>query len=181
MTITTVGPANGTLTLHTGVEGRAGKMGHALTIAIGDWEATAFLDGDVLSSFELRARLRSLRVVKGDGGLKPLSGKDRDAIRDNALETLHAEAHPDVVFTSTSVRSTDGGYDVAGDLSVTGRSRPASTTLQVRRSDGLLRVTSEVAVVQTEHGISPYSAMMGGLKVRDRVDVRVDVSLPQPS
>ena len=180
MTTTAVGPANGTLTLHTGVEGRAARMGHALTIAVGDWEATAFLDGDVLSSFELRARLGSLLVLTGEGGLKPLSDKDRAAIRDNALETLRADSHPDVVFTSTSVSSTDGGYDVAGDLSVSGRSRPASTRLQVRESDGRLRVTGEVAVVQTEHGITPYSSMMGGLKVRDRVDVRVDVSLPQP-
>ena len=177
MTSLTAGPADGTLSLHTGVEGRAAKLGHALTIALSDWSATAELDGETLTSVEVVATLSSLSVVSGTGGVKPLSDKDKASIRDNALETLKAGAHPTVRVTSTSVTPTTGGYDVAVQVSVAGVDRPAVLAMTVAPEQGRVRVSGSTGIVQTEHGLSPYSAMMGGLKVSDRVEVRLDVTV----
>ena len=173
MTILTAGPADGTLSLHTGVEGRASKLGHALTIALSEWSATAELDGDKLVSVQITAALASLSVVSGAGGVKPLSDKDKVSIRDNALETLKASSHPEVQVTSTSVTPTAAGYDVAVQVSIAGAVRPAVLAVTV---DGN-HITGETGIVQTQHGLSPYSAMMGGLKVTDRVEVRLDVTV----
>ena len=167
MTTVDVGPEHGTLTLSTGVEGKMAKAGHALTIAVRDWRATVELDGDVATSVTLRAVLASLEVVSGEGGLKPLSDKDKRTIRDNALETLKT---PEVVVTSRSV----DGHHVEADLTVAGATRPVSFDLVV---DGR-HVTATVPVVQSDFGVKPYSTMMGQLKVRDRVDVRLEVTVP---
>lgn len=168
---------HGTLTLHTGVEGRAAKMGHRLTIAIRDWQATAAFTGAQPSSAQLRAELGSFEVIHGEGGVKPLSDKDRAIIRDNALETLKAAQHGQAVFTSDHIEPTASGWTLTGQLSIAGATR--LTTIQVEVEDvgagWQLRVATPV--VQSEHSIKPYSAMMGGLKVSDRVEVRLDATV----
>jgi polyisoprenoid-binding protein YceI len=63
------------------------------------------------------------------------------------------------------------GYDVEGTLTLTGVSRPV--TVEVRR-DGE-RLVAEVLVHQPAFGIRPYSAMLGALKVKADVLVRVSV------
>jgi polyisoprenoid-binding protein YceI len=172
-------PQCGTLTLHTGVEGKAAKMGHNLTIELRDWSAEATFDGDVPATVRLRAGLASLQVVKGEGGVKPVSDKDKASIRDNALSTLKASAHPDVTFSSTSVRPTAGGYAVDGELSIAGTTGAATVELSVVDAGDHWTVTGGAPVVQSEYGVKPYSAMMGGLRVADRVEVRVEAAVPK--
>ena len=175
----TLGPQSGTLTLHTGVEGKAAKLGHDLTIALADWSAQATFDGDVPATVRLRAGLPSLQVVTGEGGVKPVSDKDKQSIRDNALSTLKAAQHPDVTFTSTRVRPTSTGYALDGDLSLAGSTRPATVEVTVVDAGGQWTLSGDGSVVQSEYGVKPYSAMMGALKVRDRVDVRLEASVPK--
>ena len=176
----TLGPQDGTLTLHTGAEGRAAKMGHALTIAMTDWSAEVALEGGQPTAVSFRTRLASLDVVKGDGGLKPLSDKDKRTVKDSALETLDAAKHPEVTFTGRDVTARDGGYEIAGELVIAGVTRALSMQVVVSREAGRARVSAEVPVVQTEFGIKPYSGLMGGLKVRDRVDVRLEATAADP-
>lgn len=180
MDLLETGPADGTLTLHTTVEGRAAKMGHALTVELTDWSASTTLEAGVPTAVELRAGLDSLTVVQGEGGMKGLSDKDKQTIRGNALDSLKASSHPDVTFTSSQVTSVGSGYDLAGELTVAGVSRPATVHVEVAETDGRLALRAVVPVVQTDHGIKPYSAMMGGLKVVDRVEVRLAVSVVRP-
>lgn len=175
----TLGPQHGTLTLHTGVEGKAAKMGHNVTIEVTDWSAEVGFDGDTPSAARLRAGLASFQVVKGEGGVKPVSDKDKQSIRDNALSTLKAAQHPDVTFSSTIIRTTPGGYALDGDLSIAGTTRPATVEVAVTDAGDRWTVSGGAPVVQSEYGVKPYSAMMGGLKVRDRVDVRIETSVPK--
>lgn len=174
------GPADGTLTLHTSVEGRAAKMGHALTVELADWSASTTLDEGVPTTVTLRAGLDSLAVVRGEGGVKALSDKDKQTIRSHALESLKAGSHPDVTFTSSQVTAAGNGYDLNGELTVAGVSRPATVHVAVAETEGRLAVRAVVPVMQTDHGVRPYSAMMGGLKVVDRVEIRLSVSVPRP-
>jgi hypothetical protein len=43
-------------------------------------------------------------------------------------------------------------------------------------SDG--RVTGTLPVTQSDWGIKPYRGLMGALKVRDTVEIGIDVQLP---
>ena len=99
-----IGPADGSLTLRTGVAGSAARMGHSLIIVVDDWSATVNLARGTPRSVRLTADLTSLRVESGSGGIKPLSDGDREAIRGNALLALHADQHPEVTFESSSIR-----------------------------------------------------------------------------
>jgi hypothetical protein len=38
-----------------------------------------------------------------------------------------------------------------------------------------------MTIVQSQFGIKPFSAMMGALKVKDEVEVNLDVALPAES
>ncbi len=57
-----------------------------------------------------------------------------------------------------------------------GQTRPLR--LQVSQT-GPDRYHAEATVVQSEYGIKPYSGFLGALRVRDAVQVTVDVDLSQ--
>ncbi len=179
MDTVTIGPANGSLTLHTGVEGKAAKMGHQLTVALRDWEATATVDGTRPTSGRLRVALPSFEVVKGEGGLKPLSDKDRASIRDNALQTMKAGQHPEVVFTGDHVTDTPDGYAFQGELSIAGTSRTLTVAVTVTDAGATWQLAAQTSVVQSEYGVKPYSQMMGALRVSDRVELRFEAAVPK--
>jgi len=52
--------------------------------------------------------------------------------------------------------------------------------VEVTEAGERLALAAVVPVVQTEHGVKPYSAMMGTLKLRDRVEVRLNVTVDKP-
>lgn len=174
MTTLTFGPDSGTLHLLTGVEGKAARMGHDLVLDLSDWSAEADVTDGAPTAVRLRAGLASFAVQSGTGGAKPLSDKDRATIRKNALGSMRADEHPEVTFSSTSISPSDRGFQVTGDLSIGGRTSPVTVDLAVDGS----ALTARGSVVQTQFDVTPYSAMLGALRLRDRVDVALDATLP---
>jgi polyisoprenoid-binding protein YceI len=169
-----VGADDGTLQVRTYREGVAQKVGHDLVIDVGRWEATAVVGEDgALSSVALTADPRSLQVREGLHGVKPLTEKDRSDIRKTIDEKI-LRGQP-IAFRSSVVEPGNGGMLVRGELELAGRARPASFRLSAP-ADG--RVTATVPVTQSEWGIKPYRGLMGALKVRDTIEIVVDVPLP---
>lgn len=170
----TVGPANGSLQLHTAREGVAQKAGHDLLITVAGWEATVDVDdGGAITAVSLDADARSLQIVAGVNGLKPLSDKDRAEIRRN-IDAKVLRGLP-ITFRSDSVEQTGERLTVSGQLTVAGRSQPSRFEL-VLGADG--HATGTFTLTQSAFAIKPYSALMGALKVRDAVEVVLDVTLP---
>ena len=180
MTVMTLGPTTARLRLLTGVEGKAARLGHDLVLALDAWAGEATMAGQAPESLKLTAEVTSLRVESGTGGAKPLSDKDRDSIRKNALKAMHADRHPQVVFTSSSVDPAPDGYAVTGSLSIGGTERTVVLHLAVTDDPGGLAIAARVPVKQTEHGVEPYSTMMGALRLRDEVEVVLDAVVPRP-
>jgi polyisoprenoid-binding protein YceI len=169
-----LGPSDGTVRVKTGRQGMASKVGHDLTLDAANWKATVTIDGDPARS-EVHATIepRSLDVTAATGGAKPVSDKDKKDIKKNISGLLGNES---ITFTSTSVEvKSDTALKVAGALSIAGQSRPVTLDLSAT-PDG--RLSGSVTVVQTQFGIKPFSAMMGALKVKDEVEVVLDVALP---
>lgn len=172
-----LGPADGSLRVKTYREGMAAKAGHDLVIEVGDWSATVRLGPEPDdASVELRADGRSLRVLEGTGGVKPLSDGDRDEIR----STIDAKVlrGQQIAFRSTSVRFNPaaGELTVVGELSI-GEATGALDARLDAAADG--RVSGTIPVRQSAWGIKPYRGLMGALKVRDEVEIVVDVRLPR--
>jgi YceI-like domain len=152
----------------------AQKVGHDLIIDVGQWEAAAEVRQDgTLSAVQLNADPHSLRVREGLHGVKPLTDKDRADIRKTIDEKILGGRPID--FCSTAVEPGDGVITVRGELELTGTRRPASFELNAA-TDG--RVSGTLPVTQSEWGIKPYRGVMGALKVRDTIEVVLDVPLP---
>jgi polyisoprenoid-binding protein YceI len=175
--LTRIDHTHGDLTLHTGKAGAASKVGHDLTIRVGSWEATSEATASAVTAVRLVAQLSSLEVLRGEGGVKPLSDKDKVALLGSARDTLKAEAHPEVVFTSPGFSLTPGETTIQGDLTIAGVTRPITLEALVNQEADGFRFQVRGEVVQTDFNIKPYSGLLGALKVRDMVEVKADLTV----
>lgn len=153
-------------------EGLLSKIAHDLKVSVTRFSVD-------LSPTSVRAEfdLSSLRVVDAmkDGKENPdaLSDADKSKIADQiAKEVLHADRHPSAVFASRSVtRRPDGGYSVVGDLSLHGVTKSIRAETQVEAN----RQVVALELHQPDYGITPFKAMMGTLRVKADVSVRLSV------
>jgi polyisoprenoid-binding protein YceI len=155
----------------------ASKVGHDLTLEASNWKATVTVDADPGKS-EVTATIepRSLEVVAATGGAKPVSEKDKKDIRKNIVGLLGNDS---ITFRSTSVQARgDSAVTVVGDLSIAGRSRQVTLDLTIEANGAERRLSGRLPVVQSDFGIKPFSAMLGALKVKDEVEIGLDVRLP---
>ena len=178
----TMGPPGGTVAVRTLREGLAARVGHDLVMELTRWRATLTVPESGSERPHLSATLetRSLTVREGKGGAMPLSEKDIADITRNAFDkVLQVDAHPEIAFESTLVGPVEAGrIAVAGTLTLVGVARPVRFSGQVTEVDGQTRITATIPIVQSEWGIKPFRAFMGALKVRDEVDVHLDIGVP---
>jgi hypothetical protein len=117
--------------------------------------------------------LRVLHAMK-DGVPNPsaLSDRDKAKIESNIQgEVLEVKRFGTIRFVSSSVAPEGDGFRVRGTLELHGRKREIDARL-VREGD---RVATEVVLDQPEFGITPYRAMMGTLRIKSEVRVRISV------
>lgn len=128
----------------------------------------------VRASFDARS-LRVLHpMVNGRPAAHAVSDRDRRKIEENIVdEVLHAARHPEILVEGKlEWTEPDRRARLEGTLTLTGRSRPLR--LEVTRIDGEWR--AETTIHQPDFGITPYTAMLGTLKIRP--DVRIEVRIP---
>jgi hypothetical protein len=164
-----VGPDNGSLKIKTGKEGAAAKAGHDLVLGVNSWSGSIDVEN---GSVELTADPGSVEVESGSGGAKPLSDKDKADIKKAMTEK--------VLTGPISFKSLEGSADgnrlsVRGELDLGAGSNTINAGLTLG-DDG--KVTGSIPVTQTDFGITPFKAMMGAMKVKDQVEIVVDVQLP---
>jgi polyisoprenoid-binding protein YceI len=172
-----IGPDTGTLRLRTSREGVAAKVGHDLLIELAAWSGTVTLaEADPASAkIEVQVEMGSITILEGTGGVLPLSDRDRTEIVKSARKVLDVDAHPTATFTSTSVQPADGGGStIEGTFTVRGESAPLTITV-VADGDSTWRGTGTIR--QSAHGIKPYRAFLGALRLADPVAVEVGVRL----
>ncbi len=163
--------SDGELLIHTGVAGPAAAMGHRLTIAMRRWRATTQWDGGEPVDARLTVDVGSLDVVRGEGGVTPLSGPEKVLVRRNALGSLDARKYTRILFVTNAIEKTDDGYRLSGALTIHGKTRPQIVDLSIDDQGDSWRLSSETAIRQSDFGVKPYSQMLGALKVSDDVTV----------
>jgi polyisoprenoid-binding protein YceI len=167
----TLDASDGELQLHTGVTGRAARMGHRLTIAMTRWQATVNWDGGDPVAAELVVDTDSFEVLRGEGGVKGLSGPEKAVVRSNALKSLNASRFPEIRFTAAAIDKADGGYRLSGTLQIRGKSREHVTNLRTEDLGNSWRISAESTVRQRDYGIKPFSLLLGSMQVVDEVAV----------
>lgn len=153
-------------------EGLLSKVAHDLKIRVTDFELA--WDGSTLTG---RFDPHGLRVVNamrgGREAPRALSDDDKAKIEENIVaDVLHARRHSSIEFRSTEVVRDGSAYRVSGDLCLHGVTRRITT--RVTRQRG--RWITQVSIHQPDYGIRPFKAMLGALKVKPDVRVRLSVS-----
>jgi len=163
--------SDGELILRTGVKGRAARMGHRLTIEMTQWQATVSWAGGRPVAAELAVETDSFEVLRGEGGVKGLSGPEKALVRSNALKALDGRRFPEIRFTAATIDKTDDGYRLTGKLQIKGKSREHVIDLRTEDLGDSWRMSAESTVRQSDYGVKPYSLLMGSVQVADDVTV----------
>lgn len=171
--MSTVTEREGEARVFTFKEGLLSAVAHDLELAVErfriEWDQART---QVTATFDLTS-LRVLHpVVHGAPSPGTLSRRDLDKIEDNiGKDVLHTARNREARFTSSSVAAVGEGFELRGSLALSGRTE--DITAHVRKEGA--RWVTEVALDQRRWGITPYSAMMGTLKIKPEVKVRVSV------
>ena len=170
-----LGPDRGQIILHTFRDGLAATAGHDLTIEATRWSGELDINDDLSpAGLDVHIDMGALVVQDGSGGIKPLSDRDRREIAVTARKVLAADRYPEAVFAAGRFALAPSGGEISGTFTLRGTPRPL--TLRVGET-GPGRYHAEATVAQSSYGIKPYTAFLGALRVRDAVDVAIDVDL----
>jgi len=151
-------------------------VGHDLKLRVERFEV-------VIDPDRLRGRFdsASLRVicasVGGQDAPGALSERDRREIEATIIrEVLDARRHPWIEFLADlPVLAGPDDARLEGLLAILGRER--RQTISVRREGD--RAVVEASIHQPDFGIRPYTAMLGALRVRPGVGVRLTAPWPE--
>ena len=157
-------------------EGLLSGIAPDLQIRVPDFAIT--LD-DAAWRLEARFDPTALRVVGvvREGVVRPdePSAADKRTIERTIVEdVLDADRHPDIRFTSTAAVARGDELALDGTLMLHGATRALAVTVH-RRTSGWV---AEVRLHQPDFGIRPYRALLGTLRVRADVVVRVTIPVP---
>jgi len=163
--------AIGTIHVFTFKEGLLAGAAHDLRLRFQRF--TCELDGESLT---VAIDLNTLRV---DGPVRDgvVQSGEYDARRRAEIEragqrdVLRADRFPTAVFTGQALPRA-GGYDVRGTLALAGRE--ASLAFTMEEASSAYRGSFELR--PSRWGIAAYSAMLGTIRVQDRVRIDVAVS-----
>jgi len=175
-----LGRGSGKMSVYTFKEGLLSKLAHDLLIDVTDFKVNVDVpeSGFTSGSLELEIQANSLKVdcAMKDGKQQPDTLKEKDIAdieADMAKKVLHPDKYPTVNFTSKAIQVKDGGYHINGELSLHGVKK--SIDFDVDTSGGGLK--GRFTIIQTDYGIKPFKAMMGTLKIKDKVDIGFDLPL----
>ncbi len=144
--------------------------------AFNEVEGTGYLDEAVPSNSHFEVTIRAASIDTRNAG--------RDAhLRDN--DFLATDQYPEITFCSTSVERLGAGhYEVVGDLTIRGTTKPVHIRLELIGSIidpwGKLRVgfEGEATMNRKEWGVSwNYVLDAGGVMVSDNVNLEFELAL----
>jgi hypothetical protein len=171
-------PTSAECLVFTYAEGALSVLAHDLKITV---ERFSIVVDDASAAVRASFAADSLRVVaavRADGREDhgALAAGDRRQIERTIVETvLEADRHPEIRFASTAVTGAGAGLVLAGRLALHGHER----TVRVAARTGPVGLVAETKLHQPDFGIVPYRAMLGALRVKPDVLIRVIVP-PRP-
>ena len=126
--------------------------------------------GTVEATFDPRSLRVACAIVAGHDAPATLSTSDRRSIEERIVDdVLVVKRYPEIRFRSRSATRDGDGWRVEGTLALHGHERPVN--VRARRDGG--KLVAEVALQQPDFGIKPFSALLGTLRVRPEVKVRL--------
>jgi hypothetical protein len=157
-------------------EGILSTVAHDLRVQIDEFEVAVDAPTRAVAAIFNADSLRVVTAMK-DGKDDPgaLSAEQKTQIELNIrLDVLNSREFPDIVFVSESTTDSEAGFVLKGELKI--KEQVQTIFFPVRQADGCY--VAEAKVHQPDFGIEPYSTMMGAIRVRPTVVVRVAIPAP---
>jgi polyisoprenoid-binding protein YceI len=162
-------------------EGALSALAHDLELRV--TRLSLELEGQrrLRATFDARS-LVVLHALRDGRPTTQLSAADRRKIEQTVTDdVLVVQRYPEIRFVGelqpVEGAAPRGAQTITGELTLHGRSRALS--LRGEPHDGLLIV--ETTLYQPDYGIKPYSALLGALKIRPEVRVRLAAPWPMPT
>lgn len=157
--------------IYTFKEGLLSKVAHDLRLSLEGFSIEKKEDNlvVVLDPFQIRVigAMKKNRLNE-----RALSEKDkRDIIENMHKESLKSKRYPQIRFVAPWPKEKADFFTLKGELTLCGKTKTIS--LMVRKNDQAF--VSEVEFLQSEFGIKPFSALLGSLKIKDRVRIEIEV------
>lgn len=184
-------PAESQLRIRVWRSGPLAELGHNHVIVTSDIEGRIWLHDRLADSgFELKVPIASLavdrpqdRAEEGKDFEGELSDGARQGTRRHMLgkKALDAAQYPQISLRSIAVAGPPWYPRITVRISLHGVSRDyVVPTAIVRQSDRLI-ATGGLRIRQSDFGITPYSVLVGGLRVADTIAVSFHfVAVPDP-
>ena len=191
-----VAAAESLLTILVFRAGALASAGHNHVIASHTLSGTIYVPQDLAGvSFELRVPVDSLtvddaalRAAQGSADFPPdVPESAREGTRSNMLSSalLDAEAHPEIVLRALPAAATSsadptplpqsGVLQARVQAEVRGQTHTLTVPVRYQRSGQTVTVSGDFALKQSELGLTPFSAMLGALQVKDQMRVRFHI------
>jgi hypothetical protein len=166
---------DGLIEVFTYKQGLLASVAHDLKFELGKFRIE--LDADeVRGCFELDS-LRVIGVMHGSRCDQHVLGPaQKQEIEANARRrVLGTETHPQALLKARWKRAS-ATVRLHGELGLRGRKADVELAAQLAGE----RVRGEVEIEPSRWGISPFRALLGAIRLQDRVRIRFDLELPQP-
>lgn len=156
-----------TLHVYTWREGLLARVGHDLRLSA--TQVAVKREGD---HWVVRVPVAGLKVdgAMHDETLTPVAEKDRRDI-EHALQSEVLPDDPMIAFRGNLF----GPQHVGGELTLNGQTHPLTLHTHVEGH----RARGSVEFAPSRWGVRPYRALLGALRLEDRVRVTFDVAVPE--
>lgn len=162
--------------------GAFSRAGHNHVIASHNLTGTAWVAQEITrSSFEVRVPVNDL--VIDESQLRQQEGPEfppevpesaRQGTRTNMLSAalLDGAQYPEVLLQSERIEVTADGLRAQVRVTVRGQVRSLVVPLRYELEANELRVDGQLALKQTDLGLTPFSAFGGAIRVQDDIQVK---------
>jgi hypothetical protein len=180
-----IDPAQSELRVLVYRAGTMAKLGHDHVIenhALTGWVGLA--PGAAAASFYLAVPVaafviddESARLAAGPEFGEPVDAEAKEGTRRNMLgpALLDAEHHALIALRSVAFQGAEPHLVATVEIDVAGHGSRLTIPVDVVRGDRRLTATVECPVRQTDLGLTPFSVMLGALRVADQINVRLKV------
>ena len=166
--------------------GAASAVAHDHVVRAGDVSGSAMWDSANPSTSSISVTVKATSLVPDEDSMRAyvglpnkLSEGQRNEIQEHifAKYQLWTDTYNTVTFQSTGVAPVGNQFQVTGNFTLRGVSKPIAVLMTITPDGNALHCTGRFKLNQSDYGYAPYSALLGALKVKDTVDIVLDFRL----
>ncbi|MBS1807212.1 MAG: YceI family protein [Acidobacteria bacterium] len=170
-------PSESSFTLFVAKTGLLSSIAHDHNIGVKSFSGRVVVPaaGPSAGSLELDVDAKSLVI------LDKISERDKAEITKNMNKSvLETEKFPRITFRSASLANfnqngNNASFTLNGDLTLHGVTKRIAIPVNITMEGQNLRATGQYTLRQTDFGITPYSAALGTIKVKNEVVIKFNI------